>query len=59
MLTTLLIISAIANVIAVAMWQTTRNELTQYRLMYAQLEHFLEDTRAKYWDVKHKLEDKG
>lgn len=56
MLTTLLVASLVANVIAVAQWQVTRNELTQYRLLYAQLEHFLEDTRAKYWEVKHQLD---
>ena len=56
MLTALFIISAVANVIAFTMWQITRNELTQYRLLYAQLEHYLEDARAKYWDARHKLD---
>ena len=56
MLTTLFTISAIANVIAFTMWQVTRNELTQYRLLYAQLEHFLADTRAKYYDALHNID---
>lgn len=54
-MTIILIVSLIANIIAVALWQVTRNELTQWRLLYSQQEHFLEDTRAKYWDVQHQL----